>query len=72
MIKILKEGKLPKKFKYIYTKLGEMISYDINIVYKDDTVKKYVSISKTVPYTTIFIEGFKNYSEQEDGEEYSK
>lgn len=40
------------------------------IVYKDDTVKKYVSISKTVPFTTVFIEGFKNYSEQEEGEEY--
>ena len=40
------------------------------IVYKDDTVKKYVSISKTVPFTTIFIEGFKNYSEQEEGEEF--
>lgn len=40
------------------------------IIYKDNTVKKYVSISKTVPFTTIFIEGFKNYSEQEEGEEY--
>lgn len=26
-----------EKFKYIYTKLGELISYDINITYKEDT-----------------------------------
>lgn len=40
------------------------------IVYKDDSIDKYVSISKSVPYSTIFIEGFKNYSEIDDDGEY--
>lgn len=44
------------------------------IVYKNDQIEKYVSISKSVPYTTVFIEGFNNYSEQdtEEGYEYAQ
>lgn len=40
------------------------------IIYKDDSIDKYVSISKSTPYSTIFIEGFKNYSEVDENGEY--
>lgn len=61
------------KIENIFKKYEELEKTDSTIkyiIYKNDTIEKYVSISKTVPYTTVFIEGFKNYSEQDGNEEY--
>ncbi len=61
------------KIENIFKKYEELEKTDKSvkyIIYKDNSVEKYVSISKTIPYATVFIEGFKNYSEQDGEEEY--